>query len=334
MSDACIIFRSHMVRSSLWLGSSVVLFASCVAALASCRGGGGGGGSDADAGRDSGIDLHTDGGLSCNPATSMLNVGQTEQLSVAGAGSAPLTWSSGSPDVADVSANGLVTAKGAGTASVLAAGTNGAFGICEVTVTSGCSDVAMVNDWAGALTLDLAASASGSTTFSLSHHFSVTFDLAKDPNPPVGSVQWIGQPAGMGMLQESEVISGGASVSQTGNGSVSSVGDFTLTLDTTSCTYTFEWLWALDTTYAVSGSSMPVPQVNIGDVKGAPTPVNPGWATTGLTVSGMFPAWGMQGAGASPPIYIMLTQIAQAFTSANPGSQGPARVTFVAAPKQ
>lgn len=303
--------------SQTWLVSAAaLLFLACP------------GGNATDAGFDAGS--VPKGTLACTPATSTLRVGETVQLSVAGsdAGATAYRWSSFLPTVADVDSGGLVTALAPGLTNVVVE-TDTDHGVCAVRVLSLCEGIDRVNSWTGALSLDFAASANGSTSFALAHHADVTFFLEKDPSNPYA---WIGQGVGTGRLDETEVISGGAAVEQSGNGAVTTVGDLTLTVDPSACTSTFEWLWAIDTTYTVDGASMPVPQVNVGDVRSAATPVPPGWSSAGLGVDAGFPAYGQAGGGAAGDAYLLLTQVATAYCAANPGPQGPASVTFTATP--
>ncbi len=299
----------------------------CLAAvvLTACPGGGG----DDDGGNfDAG--LHLDGGLHCQPGTSTLRVGQMEQLGIAGLDAGALRWSSTAPTIADVSSSGVVTAAGLGMTQVVGE-TDTDYGVCDVNVISLCQDIGMVSSWTGALTVDFAGMASGSTNFSLNHHASVTFTLTQDPASPY---QWVGQATGSGSIAESEVISGGADVHQTGSGTAYTVGNLTLTVDPVACTFSFDWLWAIDTVYTVSGASMSLPQVNVGDVASDAQPFTPDWSTSGISVTGAFPSLGMSGAGASGNKYVLLTQIAQAYFNANPTSHGPAQVAFVFAPTQ
>lgn len=285
------------------------------------------GGSGTDAGFDAGS--FPNGTLVCTPATSTLHVGETVQLSVAGADAgAAWRWSSFLPTVAEVDSNGLVTALAPGMTNVVVE-TDTDHGVCAVQVLSLCEGLDRVNSWTGTLSLDFSASANGSTSFTLAHHAAVTFQLEKDPSNPYA---WVGVGVGTGSLDETEVITGGASVEQSGNGAVTTVGDLTLTVDPSACTTTFEWLWAIDTTYTVNGASMPVQQVNVGDVHSGATPVPPDWSSAGLRVDAGFPAYGQAGGGTAGDTYLLLTQVATAYCTANPGPHGPASVTFTATP--
>lgn len=283
------------------------------------------GGSGTDAGFDAGSFPH--GTLVCTPATSTLHVGQTVQLAVAGADGGAYRWSSFLPTVADVDSSGRVTALAPGMTNVVVE-TDTDHGVCAVQVVSLCEGIDRVNSWTGSLSLDFTASANGSTSFTLAHHADVTFFLEKDPSNPYA---WIGQGVGTGRLDETEVITGGASVEQSGSGAVTTVGDLTLTVDPSACTTTFEWLWAIDTTYTVDGASMPVQQVNVGDVRSGPTAVPPDWSTAGLGLDAGLPVYGQTGGGAGDE-YLLLTQIGTAYSTANPGPHGPASVTFSATP--
>jgi hypothetical protein len=302
--------------------------------LAACSGSGGkfDGGPDpsgSDGGMDAGMDAGT---LTCLPGTSTLRVGQTEQLTVLGVDGG-VRWSSVSPGVADVDMNGVVTASSIGTTDVVVE-TDTDHGVCAVTVISLCQNIAQVTGWTGSLSIDYSNSAVvGSTSYMFGHHVTGDFALTKDPLSTDSNPRWITQTTtGSGSMSESEVISGGANVSQTGSGTPITVGDLSFSVDPSACTYTFDWLWALDTTYTVDGSSMPVSNVNLGEVTSVPIAFTPGWSS-GLTYSNNFVGVGMLGAGQMVNKYVLLTQIANAYFTSTPGPSGNAQIEFSATPQ-
>lgn len=73
--------------------------------------------------------------VTLNKSNLTLNIGQSEQLkATTNPSSATVSWSSDNPSVASVDANGTVTAKSQGTATITASTTNGNKATCTVTI--------------------------------------------------------------------------------------------------------------------------------------------------------------------------------------------------------
>ena len=84
-----------------------------------------------------------------------------------------------------------------------------------------------------------------------------------------------------------------ASETNVGSGTVSSIPNMTLVVDTSTCTFRFDWEWAVDATLTISGSSIPLTPENAGALQSVARPLG-AWSS-GIAYSSAFPTYGMIG---------------------------------------
>jgi hypothetical protein len=175
---------------------------------------------------------------------------------------------------------------------------------------------------------------SSSATVTVAHSFNVSFMLARDPTALAGqtSVNYLGHPTGTGNVNESVMMSS-SSQTNVGSGAISSVGNMTLHIDRSACTFHFQWEWGIAATITIDGAvaSMPNPE-DIGALLSTEVPLGD-WST-GIAYSSGFPVHGqVGGTGFTPDYYELVSNLGYyLFLSDMTAARGPATVSFVATP--